>query len=473
LGRWVDMPEDDGVMVDDDGGRVGVETATALAVGAAGLYQSEEMLQHFQQRSRVRSSLLARPGSFSTFGRTGSSLSTLGGLLRLKLPLHSCSLKGTISAQKKETMVVLQEKAYPKNGEVLQLFTVIRWIQLMGHVLYRNYHIPVQLFFEKRISMFTPVIEECLLIVIVIITVSGMQKKKHYVSRVNRDQEGSSSKGVSKDQQQNACRSHGKLYCVNTATEEAIISFIRGLALHLAQKKIRVNGVALGPIWTPLQSSALNDADIARNYDSTLSSALSFALPFALPLKTRSLFQFEDFQFAVVMIPHLPFVFKHSSFLFKLGVTGTIVLMFCRMWDVYAATARYLSTDFVVCDSKPNKDEFRVLKNATFMLELDGSTTIRKVFVKPDGFIRFPFEMVDFEHLETTNNKYLIDAAGYVTNVGRTVQQGSKTLDFHLANSSAGYPVGVPWGVVDRKKNQPCWGVCDCSDVLDSEAIQQ
>ncbi|GJT46020.1 helicase [Tanacetum coccineum] len=129
----------------------------------------------------------------------------------------------------------------------------------------------------------------------------------------------------------------------------------------------------------------------------------------------------------------------------KLGVTGTIVLMFCRMWDIYAATSRYLSIDFVVCDSKgstmhattrnsiahnfmklkecgiysakifaiqPNKDEFRVLKNATFMLELDGSTTIRKVFVKPDGFIRFPFEMVDFEHLETTINKYLIGAYG-------------------------------------------------------------
>ncbi|GJR98804.1 ATP-dependent DNA helicase PIF1-like protein [Tanacetum coccineum] len=158
----------------------------------------------------------------------------------------------------------------------------------------------------------------------------------------------------------------------------------------------------------------------------------------------------------------------------EVGVTGTIVLMFCQMWDVYAATGRYFSIDFVICDSKdilqgstmhatargsighnflklkeggiysvksfvvlPNKDEFRVIKNATFMLELDGATTIQKVFVKPDGFIRFPFQLVNFEHLETTNNKYLIDAAGYVTNVGRTIQQktGSKMLDFHLANS--------------------------------------
>ncbi|GKG52682.1 glucose/ribitol dehydrogenase, partial [Tanacetum coccineum] len=34
----------------------------------------------------------------------------------------------------------------------------------------------------------------------------------------------------------------------------AIVSFTRGLALHLARKKIRVNGVAPGPIWTPLQA---------------------------------------------------------------------------------------------------------------------------------------------------------------------------------------------------------------------------
>ncbi|GKD84336.1 hypothetical protein Tco_1355490, partial [Tanacetum coccineum] len=51
------------------------------------------------------------------------------------------------------------------------------------------------------------------------VSVAGTQKKKHYVSRVNRNQEGSSSEGVSKDQQQNACSSHGNLNCVNSATE--------------------------------------------------------------------------------------------------------------------------------------------------------------------------------------------------------------------------------------------------------------
>lgn len=34
------------------------------------------------------------------------------------------------------------------------------------------------------------------------------------------------------------------------------------------------------------------------------------------------------------------------------GVTGTIVVMVCRSWDVNAVTGRYLSTDFVVSDSK-------------------------------------------------------------------------------------------------------------------------
>ncbi|RJQ71913.1 MAG: glucose 1-dehydrogenase [Desulfobacteraceae bacterium] len=36
------------------------------------------------------------------------------------------------------------------------------------------------------------------------------------------------------------------------ATKGAIVSFTRSLALHLADRKIRVNAVAPGPIWTPL-----------------------------------------------------------------------------------------------------------------------------------------------------------------------------------------------------------------------------
>ena len=39
------------------------------------------------------------------------------------------------------------------------------------------------------------------------------------------------------------------------ATKGAITNFTRGLAQQLTPKGIRVNGVAPGPIWTPLQPS--------------------------------------------------------------------------------------------------------------------------------------------------------------------------------------------------------------------------
>jgi NAD(P)-dependent dehydrogenase (short-subunit alcohol dehydrogenase family) len=37
-----------------------------------------------------------------------------------------------------------------------------------------------------------------------------------------------------------------------SSTKGAIVAFTRSLALSLAEKKIRVNAVAPGPIWTPL-----------------------------------------------------------------------------------------------------------------------------------------------------------------------------------------------------------------------------
>ncbi|KAL6554207.1 hypothetical protein OROMI_019880 [Orobanche minor] len=99
----------------------------------------------------------------------------------------------------------------------------------------------------------------------------------------------------------------------------------------------------------------------------------------------------------------------------QVDVTGTIEVMICRMWDLNTITGRYLSTDFVVSDAKGNKG---------------------KALVKPDGFLRHPFQLVDFDTIEPTNNKYLIDDSGYVTNVGRIIHQkiGSRTLYFYLTN---------------------------------------
>ena len=42
-----------------------------------------------------------------------------------------------------------------------------------------------------------------------------------------------------------------------SCSKGAIVSFTRSLALQLANKGIRVNGVAPGPIWTPLEVASL------------------------------------------------------------------------------------------------------------------------------------------------------------------------------------------------------------------------
>lgn len=47
-----------------------------------------------------------------------------------------------------------------------------------------------------------------------------------------------------------------------SATKGAIVSFTRSLSANLAHKKIRVNGVAPGPIWTPLIPSTFPKEDV-------------------------------------------------------------------------------------------------------------------------------------------------------------------------------------------------------------------
>lgn len=51
-----------------------------------------------------------------------------------------------------------------------------------------------------------------------------------------------------------------------TATKGAIVAFVRALSLHLASKGIRVNGVAPGPIWTPLIPASSQEGEACENF---------------------------------------------------------------------------------------------------------------------------------------------------------------------------------------------------------------
>lgn len=48
-----------------------------------------------------------------------------------------------------------------------------------------------------------------------------------------------------------------------SATKGAIVSFTRSLAKNLAEKEIRVNAVAPGPVWTPLVVASFDDKELA------------------------------------------------------------------------------------------------------------------------------------------------------------------------------------------------------------------
>jgi NAD(P)-dependent dehydrogenase (short-subunit alcohol dehydrogenase family) len=50
-----------------------------------------------------------------------------------------------------------------------------------------------------------------------------------------------------------------------SSTKGAIVSFTRSLALSLAERGIRVNGVAPGPIWTPLIASSFDGKRVAQH----------------------------------------------------------------------------------------------------------------------------------------------------------------------------------------------------------------
>lgn len=58
---------------------------------------------------------------------------------------------------------------------------------------------------------------------------------------------------------------HGSEHLLDySSTKGAIVAFTRSLALNLAEKEIRVNGVAPGPIWTPLIPASFEADEVSE-----------------------------------------------------------------------------------------------------------------------------------------------------------------------------------------------------------------
>ena len=54
------------------------------------------------------------------------------------------------------------------------------------------------------------------------------------------------------------------------------------------------------------------------------------------------------------------------------------------------------------------RDEYRIIRDNDYSIEVNGSTVVRKVCNKLGGFVRHPFQLMDFESIQPTEKKYLI-----------------------------------------------------------------
>ncbi|XP_071728298.1 replication protein A 70 kDa DNA-binding subunit B-like [Rutidosis leptorrhynchoides] len=157
----------------------------------------------------------------------------------------------------------------------------------------------------------------------------------------------------------------------------------------------------------------------------------------------------------------------------QVGQEAEVRIMICRTWDTHTKYGKYLSTEFISSDEQgnviqltarstvahcfisrlkegtvyslnkfeviPNKDDYRLLRDNKVLIQLQGSTFLRRISGSAqEGFVRHPFACVPFEELQPNGGQFLIDVVGCVVNVGSVTPQksGSSTLEFELVNES-------------------------------------
>ncbi|XP_071713141.1 replication factor A protein 1-like [Rutidosis leptorrhynchoides] len=167
----------------------------------------------------------------------------------------------------------------------------------------------------------------------------------------------------------------------------------------------------------------------------------------------------------------------------EIGKQSQVKLMICRSWDTHTVYGRYLSTDFIASDEKgniiqltaksnvahhfiarlkdgvvyllhgfdviANRTEYRIMKDNSLMIELTGSTFLRRQSTSDTtGFTRHPFNCIELEDLEPTMGKFVVDVVGYAVNIGAPDphKAGSNTLEFDLANERGKAIRTTLWG---------------------------
>ncbi|GJZ18528.1 hypothetical protein Tco_0554651 [Tanacetum coccineum] len=98
----------------------------------------------------------------------------------------------------------------------------------------------------------------------------------------------------------------------------------------------------------------------------------------------------------------------------KEGHQGPIVVMICREWDLHNINGKYLSTNIVVSDEKENVIHSTMKSNVShcFIDNIKEGNVVS---------MRHPFQLMEFEAIQPTEKKYMIDVTGYITNVGKSV----------------------------------------------------
>ncbi|XP_071740457.1 uncharacterized protein [Rutidosis leptorrhynchoides] len=128
----------------------------------------------------------------------------------------------------------------------------------------------------------------------------------------------------------------------------------------------------------------------------------------------------------------------------ELGKQSQVQVMICRSWDTHTIYGKYLGTEFIASDEQgniiqltaksnvahhfisrlkdgfvylltnfdviSNRDDYRILKDNALMIELNGSTLLRKQpTTDTSPFIRHPFNCIQIEDLQPTLGKFVVD----------------------------------------------------------------